>query len=555
MHPQRAAFTFLPDDESGEVSFTYEELDRKARAIAAFLQDNGLRGERAVLLLPSGLEYIAAFFGCLLAGVIAVPGFPVHFGRQRKGNPWFRAIAEDARPKIAFALPELIKRASAEAQNEPGIAMLRWVNPRSIEDAHCQDWKRFEFDPHAIAFLQYTSGSTSAPKGVMVTHSNILENQAVIQAACGTNQESTIVSWLPFFHDMGLIGTILQPVYLGARSVLMSPTRFLQNPVSWLRAITKYQGHSSTGPNFAYDLCSRKITAQEKAELNLSSWRVAVNGAEPVRPDTLERFASSFSDCGFRPEAFFPSYGLAESTLMVTGSRSSGFPRTLRVSNPALEQNTVQEAAEQKEGGARVLVGCGSPSPRQEVKIVDPEKLEPCGERAVGEIWVKGPSVAQGYWNKPEETAHTFRAQLKSGGEGTFLRTGDLGFLWEGQLFITGRIKDLIILRGRNLYPQDIELTVQRCDPSLQNGIGAAFIIAVDGEDALVVIGELQRHAAVNPEALLPRIREAVLLDHGIQTYAVALTKSGAIPKTTSGKIRRGECRDLYLRRPEPGQP
>ena len=546
VHPHRVAFTFLPDGESAEASITFEELDQRARAIAAFLQENEMQGQRALLLLPSGLEYITTFFGCIYAGVVAVPSFPVHFGRQRRDASWLLSLAADSGSRLAFAMPEVIKKAVKEAEQEPAVQRLSWINPLSIQPSQADNWKNPGVAKDSLAFLQYTSGSTSMPKGVMVSHGNIMCNQAVIQAACKTNEESTVVSWLPLYHDMGLIGAVLQPLYLGARSVLMSPTRFLQNPVLWLRAISKHRGHSSTGPNFAYELCLRKISQEQKAGLDLKTWQIAVNGAEPVRPETMERFAEAFADCGFRHEAFLPSYGLAESTLMVTGARNSSLAQTMRVSARGLEQNTVREPA----GGesARLLAGCGTAIADQQVTIVNPETLEPCLERTVGEIWVSGPSVTQGYWNKPEETAYFFRAQLKSGGNTFFLRTGDLGFLSNGQLFITGRLKDLIILRGRNLYPQDIELTVQSCHPSLQHGIGAAFVVEVEGEDALVVISEMQRSTAgIDAEKILPAIREAVLVEHGIQLHAVALIRNGTIPRTTSGKIRRRDCQKLYL--------
>lgn len=545
VHPGRVAFTFLSDSESGEESITFGDLDRKARAIAAYLEENNMWGERVLLLLPSGLEYVTTFFGCLYARVIAVPSFPVNLGRQRREASWFRNLVADARPLMAFTTPEAIRRAATEASEELSGEMPRYVDSNSIDDSRCDSWEDSRPNPDAIAFLQYTSGSTSTPNGVMVSHSNIMHNQSLIQAACMSGEESTVVSWLPLHHDMGLIGTILQPVYIGARSVLMAPNRFLHDPVHWLRAISTFRGHSSTGPNFAYELCTRKISAQQKVGLDLTSWRIAINGAEPVRPETLERFAAAFADCGFRPEVFFPSYGLAEATLMVTGGRKSSLPKLMRISARSLEQNVVQEARDQE--GARTLVGCGGLFNGQEVRIVNPETRKACPDNAVGEIWVSGPSVAQGYWNRPEETELTFHAQLSTGEETVFLRTGDLGFLADGQLFITGRLKDLIILRGRNLYPQDVELTVHGCSPHLPVGGGAAFVMDVEGEDALVVVQEIQRNAEVAAEGLLSPIREALLIDHGIQVHTVVLIRYGTIPRTTSGKIRRRECKKRYL--------
>jgi amino acid adenylation domain-containing protein len=545
VQPRAVAFTFLSDGEAAESNLTFADLDRKARAMAVSLQEDGMQGERALLLLPSGLDYIVSFFGCLYAGVAPVPSFPVHFGRLRREHSWFHGIVADSGSCLAFATPELIARAEKEAAQEPTIQKLRWVNPGAIQEAQADRWNFPEPDRNSLAFLQYTSGSTSTPRGVMVSHGNIMANQAVIRAACGTDHESTIVSWLPLYHDMGLIGTVLQALYLGARLVFMSPARFLRNPALWLQAISTYRGHSSTGPNFAYELCLRKISQEQKSGLDLKRWKIAVNGAEPVRPETMERFAEAFAECGFDRRAFLPSYGLAESTLMVTGARSGSLPETMRVSARGLEQNVAREPVAGE--SVRWLAGCGAGDRSQQVRIVNPETFELCPERTIGETWTSGPSVTQGYWNKPEETEYFFRARLKNEGDAFFLRTGDLGFLAEDQLFITGRLKDLIILRGRNLYPQDIELTAQNCDPSMQPGGGAAFVVEVEKEDALVVVQEVQRQQGSDLEKLLAAVREAVLIDHGIQAHAIALVRSGAIPKTTSGKIRRRHCKELYL--------
>src|SRR6185437_8748042 len=293
-------------------------LDHKARAIGAHLQEKGMQGQRAILLLPSGAEFVSAFLGCLYAGVIAVPAFPFHFDGSQRGGSWFRSIAADAQPLMAFATPEMIVRLP-QTENDPIVSSMRWVSPQSIDLSLADKWHEPSVDEKTIAFLQYTSGSTSSPKGVMVSHGNVLHNMKVIQCACKTDENSTVVTWLPLYHDMGLIGTVLQPIYLGARCVLMSPTAFLQKPLRWLQGISQYRAHSSSAPNFAYEVCARKISPAEKAGLDLSSWRVAVNGAEPVRPETMEHFIEAFNECGFRANAFHPSYGLAESTLMVTG--------------------------------------------------------------------------------------------------------------------------------------------------------------------------------------------------------------------------------------------
>ena len=541
--PSRTAITFLENGEKESESVTFAELDRRARAIAAFLQREKKQGQRAILLLPSGIEFITAFWGCLYAGVIAVPAFPFRFESSRRGQAWFRAVAADAEPQVAFASPEMIARLHKveSAENDSLVSSMTWLNAQSIDSSLADEWCKPSIHTETVAFLQYTSGSTSSPKGVMISHRNLLHNMSVIQAACGTGADSTVVTWLPLYHDMGLIGTVLHPLHQGARCVLMPPSAFLQKPSRWLQAISKYRAHSSSAPNFAYELCARRISPAEKAQLDLSSWRVAVNGAEPVRPETMECFAAAFSECGFHSEAFHPSYGLAESTLMATGGESM----LMRVSSEALEQNTVREVSVNEP--ARVLTACGTIAPGQKLRIVDPQTLQDCKTGHLGEIWISSPSVAQGYWNRPEETAATFHAQLSSENEARFLRTGDLGFLSGRQLFITGRLKDLIILHGRNLYPHDIELTVQQCHPSLRFGAGAAFAIEVDGHEVLAVIHEIERHSEVPAEELFKEIRKAVLLEHGIQVYRAALLKPGSIPKTTSGKIKRAACRAALL--------
>ena len=334
-HPQRRAIAFLDNGEEEIENVTFAELDRRARAIGAFLQKENMQGQRALLLLPSGPEFISAFFGCLYAGVIAVPAFPFHFDASRRGEAWFRSVAVDAQPRLAFALPEIVARLS-QAGNDPLVSAIRWLSPQSVDLSLADEWHQPSVGKETIAFLQYTSGSTSSPKGVMISHGNLLHNMTVIQAASGTGEDSTVVTWLPLFHDMGLIGTVLLPLYLGAQCILMAPTAFLQKPARWLQTISRYRAHSSSAPNFAYELCARKISPDDKKGLDLSSWRVAVNGAEPVRPETMERFVSAFSECGFRAEAFHPSYGLAESTLMVTGGRPAHASGLMRVSAQSL---------------------------------------------------------------------------------------------------------------------------------------------------------------------------------------------------------------------------
>ena len=541
-HPNRVAYTFLSESEAEGKDITFAELEKTALMIAAFLSSSISPGERVLLLLPSGLDYVASFFGCLYAGVIAVPGFPPHAGRGRHGEPWFQTIVRDAKPRLVFSTPEMIHAVPGKWMQEVGISV---VSPAEIDRASGAEWHPPKIDAATIAFLQYTSGSTSQPRGVMVSHQNLLHNMKVIQEACGNDEESTVVSWLPLHHDMGLIGTVLHPAYLGARSVLMSPATFLHNPVTWLKAITRFHGKSSSAPNFAYDLCARRIKREQKVDLDLSSWRIAVNGAEPVRSDTMDRFTAAFSECGFNREAFRPSYGLAEATLMVTGARTSQSPLTKLFSIEALERNRVREPV--SESDARVLVGCGHALPGHQVCLVDPKTRKLCVENEIGEIWIDGPSVAQGYWNRLEESESTFRAGLFPEEQGPFLRTGDLGFLYEGQLFITGRCKNLIIVHGRNLYPQDLEQTALQADSSLRPDAGAAFVVESGVEERVVLLCEIDRHAKSGPEKVIAAIREAILLEYGISVHTVALLRHGTIPRTTSGKVRHSTARELFL--------
>ncbi|HEX5760111.1 MAG TPA: amino acid adenylation domain-containing protein, partial [Thermoanaerobaculia bacterium] len=386
------------------------------------------------------------------------------------------------------------------------------------------------------------------PKGVVVTHGNLLDNEEAIRVAFAQSEASLVVGWLPLYHDMGLIGNVLQPLYAGARAVLMAPLSFLQRPALWLETISRYRATTSGGPNFAYDLCVRKVGEAEKAALDLTSWSLAFNGSEPVRAETLERFAAAFARCGFRRQAFFPCYGLAEATLFVTGGSPAEPPVVREVDAAALERHRVVDAPPGAPG-SRSLVGCGRAAPAQAVRLIDPESRLPCPPAWVGEIWVAGPSVAAGYWRRPAETESTFGALPAgvAGGEGPFLRTGDLGFLSAGELFVTGRIKDLIILRGRNHYPQDLERTAEASHPALRPGCAAAFAVDRDGEGRLVLLVEAERSSAAQVAAAAEAARRAVAEEHEVAVEEVVLLRRGTILKTTSGKIRRGACRAAYL--------
>jgi acyl-CoA synthetase (AMP-forming)/AMP-acid ligase II len=556
--PDRRALAFLEDGEIENASVTYSELDQRARSIAALLQDRNAEGERVLLLYPPGLDYIAAFFGCLYAGAIAVPVYPP---RPNRTLARLQEIAADCGATIALTSAKIHAGLRVDSTESPALEVLLWLDtdntPRNIAHA----WKQPELRPDTLAFLQYTSGSTSQPKGVMVTHNNLLYNARMTDQAFENEQDYTYVSWLPLYHDMGLIGTVLQPMYAGVPSILMSPLAFLQRPFRWLHAISRYRANISGGPNFAYDLCVRKVTAEQRASLDLSSWRVAFNGAEPVRADTLAKFTEKFRDSGFRPAAFFPCYGLAEATLFVSGGLSTAEPIVQRGDAQSSERGRVpvDSAAITSD---RMLVGCGRAWLDERIVIVDPESRAECAPERVGEIWVSGRHVAQGYWNRAEETERTFHAFLADTGEGPFLRTGDLGFTRNGELFVAGRLKDLIILDGRNHYPQDIEETVERSHPAIRPGCCAAFSIAGDSKELVVIVAEVDRprrtetvrkeaegHSATQdgPDAIAQLVRRAVVNHHDVDIHAVRLVKIGSVPKTSSGKIRRSACRSAFL--------
>lgn len=545
--PHRLAYRFLTDGENEEVLITYKALDQRARAIGAILQSSAKAGDRALLLFPPGLDFIAAYLGCLYARIIAIPLYPPHPARLEKTAPIIRRIAADAKPAVALLSSTLFDVISAQnaLSNEFGSLKLLVTDHDETEDRAAQ-WQAPGIERNDIAFLQYTSGSTTIPKGVMVSHGNLLHNQELIQQCFGHNSESHMVIWLPPYHDMGLIGGILQPLYAGFSVTLMSQMMFLQRPLRWLQAVSRFQANTSGGPNFAYDLCIRKIKPEQRDQLDLSSWEVAFNGAEPVYHKTLERFAEYFAPCGFRREAFFPCYGLAEATLFVVGGPKFRAPAILHLVNSGLEQNQVIVSPEKQEG-TRTLVGCGQNMSDQKIRIVDVETQTPCAPDQIGEIWVSGASVAHGYWNKPLETEATFNARLPDSPEVPFLRTGDLGFIYEGELYITGRLKNLIISDGKNHYAHDLERTVENAHPAIRLAGSAVFSLNDAERERVIVLAEIEPKVVIEASEVIKAIRQAVSAHHELQVDDVRLIKAGGIPKTTSGKTRHFLCKTNYM--------
>jgi natural product biosynthesis luciferase-like monooxygenase protein/amino acid adenylation domain-containing protein/non-ribosomal peptide synthase protein (TIGR01720 family) len=542
---ERKLYTFL-EDGGDDAVLSYAGLHLRARRIGAALQTLAKAGERAVLLYPPGLEYVAGFFGCLYAGLVAVPAYPPDPMRLERTLPRLRAIVRDARASVVLTTSFIQEMGAGLFEGAPELAALRWVATDALPEGTESGWMRPESAWDTLAFLQYTSGSTGDPKGVKLSHGNLLHNLGLISHAFEVRDDSVGVIWLPPYHDMGLIGGILQPLYAGFPVALMSPLAFLRRPRFWLEALTRFGGSISGGPCFAFDLCVRKVPPGEREGLDLRRWELAFCGAEPIRPEVMSRFTEAFAPAGFQGGALYPCYGLAEGTLIASGGRKGEGVLTRTWDAAALERNEAVEAVESH--GARPLVGCGGTMPDQTLLVVDPETRRPCPPERVGEVWVSGPSVAHGYWERPEESEAAFGATLEDDASGQrYLRTGDLGLLRDGALFVVGRRKDLIILRGRNLHPQDLELSLERSHSALRPGCGAAFSIEVAGEERLAVMYEVDTRKPWTPEEVVAAVRRGLSEAHEVQLHTLVLIEPGALPKTSSGKIQRRACRAEVL--------
>lgn len=536
----KKAFIFL--DEKGEESssLTYTELERQARQIARYLQRENASGERVLLLFPSGLEFIKAFFGCLLAGAVAVPCYrPQNAGKFDKLN----LIAEDSQAKIVLTDEKYFLKTRTLIENEPALASLRWIATDNLTEDFGDFSDEVKICGDDLAFLQYTSGSTSQPKGVMVSHTNLIHNQQIIKTAFRQDENSIIAGWLPLYHDMGLIGNVLQTLYIGGTCVLMSPLTFLQKPFRWLEAVSRFHATTAGAPNFAYRHCVEKISDEELSRLDLSSWKLAFNGAEPINSATMRQFTEKFSACGFRTESFYPCYGLAEATLFVAGGSCEKDFQRKKVDEKLLQKDIVLETADGRE-----IVSCGKPWGNQNIILVDRSGNEINAENAIGEICISGKSVAKGYWNKPSETAKTFNFVPNDSTE-KYLRTGDLGFISEGEIYVTGRQKDLIILRGRNHYPHDIEETVEKSHSAIRKTAVAAFSYQTNENESLAIVAEIEPRQAKNLDSatVFEEIKREIAENHEIQADNILLVRAGNIPKTSSGKIRRFRCREMFL--------
>ncbi|HLA35998.1 MAG TPA: fatty acyl-AMP ligase, partial [Rhodocyclaceae bacterium] len=534
--PQRMAYTFLRDGVHEDAVFTYAGLDRAARAIAAELirtiptAPAGVAGERAVLIYPPGLEFIAAFFGCLYAGMIPIPAPPPDGARMKRTFPRLLGIMEDSGSQIVMSTDAIYRNALSALGDDQTV---RWL---------CSDTVAIDADtePHRgrasdVAYLQYTSGSTSTPKGVVLTHANVLADLAMSERAWDYSADSVSVTWMPYFHDYGLVDGLLQPLYSGNPCYVLSPLNFIKRPQRWLEAISRYRGTHTQAPNFAYELCLHKVTTAQRDALDLSRWKIASNGAEPVRESTMQRFIDYFAPCGFHSLAYSPSYGLAEATLMVS-TKTLGQAAIVRHLDAAtLERDhKIADIIDSDDlAAARSVVGCGAPPREVTVAIVDPDTCRRCAVDEVGEIWVSSPAVAVGYWAREEESRAIFYARLvgeaaDEANSAAYLRTGDLGFMQDGEVYVTGRLKDLIIIAGVNHYPQDIEWTVQQSHSEFRPDHCAAFSVEEDGEERLVVVAEVNRELP-DWQPLFDAVRRAVSETHEMELHALVVLRKGGI--------------------------
>lgn len=540
--PTGLAFGFMLNEIEDEILYSYASLDAAARKIGAALQRAGLSGERAILLYQPGPDYVCALMGCLYAGVIAVP---LYAPRPNGSYERIMQVTASARAAVLMSTENVLATLDQAEWAVLKQSGLLWLATDTLPAELTDQWCMPNINIDSLAVLQFTSGSTGHPKGVMLCHRHLLTNSRMIARGMGLNRDSVGVAWLPPYHDMGLIGALLQPIYSGFPVHLMSPATFLQRPIRWLEAISKYRGTLSAAPNFAYELCTKRVRPEQLEALDLSSWKVAGNGAEPIRAETLRRFSTVFAPVGFDARAFFPCFGMAEATLFLTGAPPFSGVRTLEASREALAEDIVMPV---RENGAGVeLVSSGIVDPEVNVSIVNPQTGQVCDTGQVGEIWVTGVTVAAGYWERQEETAETFHARLP-GSDCNWLRTGDLGCLIKGELYVTGRIKDLIIINGRNHYPHDIEATVTGIHPALRPQGAAAFPIeSVDGEKMGLVL-ELERgYMDIDLAPLAFIVRDAISRQHQLQIHRLAFVRPGGIPKTSSGKIQRFLTRQRLL--------
>ncbi|WP_180977583.1 AMP-binding protein [Janthinobacterium sp. ROICE36] len=545
--PDAIAFRFLNDLASAPQELNYHQLWQEAGVVANFLGTVASPGSRIMLFYPPGLEYIKAFYGCMLAGMVAVPLYPP---RRNSKSDRLTKVARSCQSVLALTTESELAAVQAawNEQAEPGMALAFHVTD-TLDVTDARPFVPPAIDPAVPAFLQYTSGSTGAPKGVIITHANIMANMRHLSLMSGGHAGDVFVNWLPLFHDLGLVTAVLWPVSLGASSTLMAPATFVRDPLLWLQAITRYRGSMCGAPNFAYALCVDKIADASLTKLDLSSWRVAYNAAEPVRAATLDAFGTRFGACGFRPQTFYPSYGMAEATVFISGGNASAAPISLVVDRQELAARRVTPV-DVGDALATRIVACGAASAPHDLRVVDPESRRELADGQVGEIWFAGPSVSPGYWGLGAQTAEAFGQSIcNSDLPAAYLRTGDLGVMVDGELYVTGRIKDLVILNGRNYYPQDIELSATAAHRAIRPGHVAAFAVEEDLVERLVVVAEVEREhfRSLDVDHVVAAVRQQVLRDHEINADRIVLVKPYKVPVTSSGKIQRRQARAMLL--------
>lgn len=553
---QQVVSTFLTDNGQVDGEISFSGLDQAAKKIAMGLQQKGLKGRNLLLLYTPGLDYIRAFFGCLYAGCVPVPAYPPV---GSKDLVRLQKIAVDCQAGAILSSSILGPVIESWVSNVSNGLDLTCIATDTFDAFDSSGFVPYDPEPDEVAFLQYTSGSTGHPKGVMVSHGNLLANfeQIVRGFVCGDDFETSfkdfnIVIWLPPFHDMGLIGGVLTPIYAGAHVTLMSPLTFLKRPYLWLKAISDTKAQVTGGPNFAYQYCVRKISQEQSESLDLSSLEVAFNGAEPIQVEALRGFADRFSENGFDKKAFLPCYGLAEATLFVAGSPPMRGARVLKARLDKLEQGKFSQAPanDPNPRNETGLVSSGVLAKDTCVRIVNHQTAQACADGEIGEIWINSPSVAQGYWDKPNFSKSVFGVTIRGDDSGmTFMRSGDLGFLWQDELYVTGRIKEMIIASGRNHYPQDIEQSLQEANPTFRQGCGAAFSVVEDGKEQLVIMQEVSRAAGnqADYQKLALVGVQAVAARHGLTPKALVLIPQSSLPKTSSGKIQRAEAKQMFV--------
>ena len=543
--PDHVVFRFLSDGVNENESLTYRQIETRSKALGASMQKYGSKGDKVLLLFQPGLSYVASMYACFYSGFVAIPVYPP---RRNKGIDRIYTIIEDSGANICLVSQQVHSDIQRNFNDDDLLSQINWIVYEDVMDDNASEFQQTKILPDDIALLQYTSGSTGNPKGVLVTQLNLLYNSENIRLAMGLDRNTVGIHWLPLFHDMGLIGGLLQVAYLGAVNVGMPPTEFLKNPLNWLKAIDKYGGTNGGGPDFTYNYCLQKTTEEDRRGLDLSTLNVLYSGSEPIRKSTYKQFSEKFAISNFREEQFYSCYGMAETTLIVTGGYYKSAPKYLNVDPKALSNNKIEILDEKDESGIS-LVGCGHTWMETIVEIVDPITKKKLTDNVIGEIWVSGPTVAAGYWNKPEETERIFGATISDSGEGPFLRTGDLGFFNKRELYVTGRIKDLIIIRGVNYYPNDIEFSIQNIIPELRQNGGAAFPVTDKNIEKLVVVQELERTAMRNVDhnVIIDKIREVIASEHELDVHSVVLIKTGSIPITSSGKIQHRQTKYEYL--------